>query len=330
MRNPGSRNDIGIHKSISFDISRVSGFIQSISLLAVLVLITSILSTRFFSYPNIINLIRQVSINLIISAGMTFVIISGEIDLSVGSLLILTSTVVAKLLVFMPVFPSVLLGLLIGPLFGYFHGIVISRGRVSSFIVTLGTLMIGRSLAFLITDGKVLHNIPKELTRIDHDTWLGLPIVTILVAVIYLLCHLVLRNSPYGKKIYSIGSDTRISRLVGIQVGNTKTTSFVICGFFASLSGIVILARIGAIQAYTGKGLELESIAAVVIGGTSLAGGEGSVIRTVIGVFIIGLIRNAMNLLHIDTFWQDFFTGAVIILAAAMDALRTRRMKRIG
>ena len=317
-----------VKHSLHYPIRRLFGFFQSVILLLVLILIISSISPAFFSYSNFSNLLRQLSINLIVAAGMTFIILAGEIDMSVGSVLVLTAIASAKLFSILPVFPAMLISLCIGPCFGFFHGILVTKGNVPSFIVTLGTLMIGRSAAFLITQGKVLRNIPLELKTLNNTTVFGLPAVILLIIVLYGICYIILSQTSYGKKIVATGTDANIAHLSGIHTDRIKISAFVMCSLFASFAGIVIIARIGAIQAHTGNGMELESIAAVVIGGTSLTGGEGGIIRTVIGVFIIGFMRNAVNLMHMSSFWQDFITGSIILLAALLDTTR-KKISRI-
>lgn len=304
-------------------------YLQSLIVLAVLFLLGAVITPRFLSPVNLNNLVKQQVSILLIAAGVTFVILTGELDMSVGSILVLSASITARLLEISGLAIAIPAGLVSGILIGMLNGILITRGRIPSFIATLGTLMIAKSLAFVITNGQVLFNIPDSLQYMGQHDILGIPMVVMMVIAVYLLCHLALDKTPFGKKIYAVGADSNSVRYSGIDTSSVKMRVFIISGFLSAVGGLFFLSRIGAIQAHAGAGLELDSIAAVVIGGTSLSGGSGGVIQTVIGVFIIGMTRNVLNLLHINTFWQDFFTGSIIIIASLFDISRQRKRSRI-
>jgi len=302
------------------------GLIQALAVLILLVVLISLFSPRFLTIINITNLMAQMGVNLIVAAGMTVVMISGEFDISVGSVVALTAAVSATLMQRYGIVPAVLVSLVIGPALGVFNGLVVTKGRIPSFITTLGTMMIARSLAFVTTGGKVVSNLPDSFKIIGQGQTFGIPNPFVIALVCYAIGWVLMTRTAFGKKVYAVGANRTVAMLSGIRADRVKIVCMMIVGFTASFAGNILLARIGAIQADTARGLEFEVIAAVVIGGTSLYGGQGNILRTIIGVVIIALIRNFLNLSRIDIFWQDFATGAIIVGAVLLDALQ----KRIG
>jgi len=302
------------------------GLIQALLVLAILVVVMSTLSPRFLSWINISNLMGQMAVNLIVAAGMTIVMIAGEFDISVGSVVALSAAVSAALMLQIGVIPAIAISLLIGPALGWVNGIVTTKGRIPSFIVTLGTLMMARSLAFVVTGGQVISDLPEGFKAIGKERIFNIPLPFVIAMATYAVGWFVLTRTAFGKRVYAVGANKMVATLSGIRADRVKIQAMMIVGFTASFAGNLLLARIGAIQADTARGLEFEVIAAVVIGGTSLYGGQGNILRTIIGVIIIALIRNFLNLSRIDIFWQDFATGAIIIAAVLLDALQ----KRVG
>jgi ribose/xylose/arabinose/galactoside ABC-type transport system permease subunit len=302
------------------------GLIQALAVLLVLVVVMSSLSPRFLSWINIANLMGQMAVPLIVAAGMTIVMIAGEFDISVGSVVALSAAVSATVMLQYGVVAGVLLSLLIGPASGWLNGMVTTKGRIPSFIVTLGTMMMARSLAFVVTGGKVVSDLPDAFKALGQARLAGVPLPFLIALLTYAVGWFVLTRTAFGKRVYAVGANRMVATLSGIRADRVKIHCMMIVGFTASFAGNLLLARIGAIQADTARGLEFEVIAAVVIGGTSLYGGQGNILRTIIGVIIIALIRNFLNLSRIDIFWQDFATGAIIIAAVLLDALQ----KRVG
>ena len=302
------------------------GLLQALAVLAVLIVIMSILSPRFLTWINIANLMGQMAVNLIVAAGMTIVMISGEFDISVGSVVALAAAVSAALMQQIGIVPAIILSLLIGPAIGFVNGVITTKGRIPSFIVTLGTLMMARSLAFVVTGGQVISNLPDAFKVLGQGRILNVPIPFLIALACYAVGWFVLSRTAFGKRVYAVGANRMVATLSGIHADRVKIQCMMIVGFTAAFAGNILLSRIGAIQADTARGLEFEVIAAVVIGGTSLYGGQGNILRTIIGVIIIALIRNFLNLSRIDIFWQDFATGAIIIAAVLLDALQ----KRVG
>ncbi|SFP76688.1 monosaccharide ABC transporter membrane protein, CUT2 family [Bradyrhizobium sp. Ghvi] len=305
-------------------IRRSYGLIQSVAVLLVLVVVMSIVSPRFASVINIQNLMAQMSAALIVAAGMTIVMINGEFDISVGAVLALTASIAGKLMPEIGITATFALALVVGPLFGRFAGVVVTRFGIPSFITTLGTMMIARSLAFVTTQGQVVSNVPEAFRILGLGRPLGIPMPFIIAILTILAGYVLLNHTAFGKKVYAIGANRNVAALSGINVDRIKIICLMICGLCASFAGMVLLARIGSIQADTARGLEFEVIAGVVIGGVSLSGGQGNILRVIIGVVVIALIRNFLNLARIDIFWQDFATGSIILAAVLLDALQKR------
>jgi ribose/xylose/arabinose/galactoside ABC-type transport system permease subunit len=339
---------------------RSYSLIQALGVLAILVVIMQIANERFLSPVNIGNLLGQMTVMLIVAAGMTLVIISGEFDVSVGSVVGLSAAVAGWIMVrWMPVASAadqvwwvialgLLLALLVGPLFGLFAGLVVTKARIPSFIVTLGTLMMARSLTLVVTQGQPIPDIPEVIRAFGQGRWVKLPLpfnfsgftesgaladllvwipiqnVVWIAVVVYAVMWFVLERTTFGKRVYAVGSNKTVAILSGIRADRVKILCFMIVGFTASLGGLVSLSRLGAVSPNTGEGLEFEVIAAVVIGGTSLYGGQGKVLRTIIGVVIIALTRNFLNLARIEIFWQGFATGTIILVAVLLEALQRR------
>jgi ribose/xylose/arabinose/galactoside ABC-type transport system permease subunit len=303
--------------------------VQTFSVFLLLFVTMSIFLPSFMTALNLMNIVRQLAVNLIVAAGMTIIILTGEFDISVGSVVCLSAVVVARLINVWGIIPATLFGLAVGLLFGWLHGIIVTKGRIPSFIATLGTSMIARSLAFVVSDGKVISDIPESFKVVGQQKLFGVPYTLFFVIAVYAAGYIMLTHTPFGKKIYAVGANRKAAMLSGINADRVKIIAFCMVGFLAALGGVLILSRMGAIQPYTARGLEFDVIAAVVIGGTSLSGGEGSILQTIIGIFIIGIIRNALNLSQINIFWQDFATGSIIIVAVLLDAFRKRMSERM-
>jgi ribose transport system permease protein len=260
---------------------------------------------------------------------MTLVLISGEIDISVGGSLGLITIVTAKVMLSWGIFAGVVFGILTGVIVGFFNGLIVIKGRIPSFIVTLGTMMMTRSIAYVITRGFSISGLPETYKKFYSMTFLKIPVVFFIVIIIYAIAYIFLTKSYFGKQIFAVGSNRKASDLSGINSGMIKFRSFVILGFLVGVAGVLLVSRLGGVQANTGTGFEFEIISAVIIGGCSLYGGEGNVLQSIIGVFIISLIRNGLNLSHLDLYWQEFVTGAVIIIAVLLDTWRVRMRERI-
>ncbi|MEP0324712.1 ABC transporter permease [Bauldia litoralis] len=341
-------------------VRRSYSLIQALAVLVILIVIMQSVNERFLSPVNVSNLLGQMTMMLIVAAGMTIVMISGEFDVSVGSVVGLSAAVGGWIMVrWMPVETSadqvwwvITLGLitplLVGPLFGLMAGLVVTKARIPSFIVTLGTLMMARSLTLVVTRGQPIPDIPDILRSFgqgrlvhlpfpfnfsgmaksgsiaDLFVWVQIQNIVWVAVVVYAVGWFVLERTTFGKKVYAVGSNRTVAVLSGIRADRIKILCMMIVGFTASLAGLVSLSRLGAVSPNTGEGLEFEVIAAVVIGGTSLYGGQGRILRTIIGVIIIALTRNFLNLARIEIFWQGFATGTIILAAVLLEALQRR------
>jgi ribose/xylose/arabinose/galactoside ABC-type transport system permease subunit len=285
-----------------------------------LMAILSVLSPSFAAVSNLLNIARQVSINAILAAGMTFVILTAGIDLSVGSVLAFSGAVMAGLLAAeLPLVVSIGVGLTLGTLLGLLNGVIITKGKVQPFIATLAMLTIARGATLVYTDGRPVTGLP------DAFVWLGagdigrIPVPVIIMALVFLGAHLILTRTVLGRYVYAIGGNEEAARLSGVNVIAYKTLVYGLSGLLAAVSAVILTARLNSAQPTAGAGYELDAIAAVVLGGTTLAGGEGSVGGTLLGAFIIGVINNGLNLLNVSAFYQQVVKGAVILLAVLLD-----------
>lgn len=297
-------------------------------LLALLVLaaVLSLLSNRFLTQSNIINVLRQISINAIIACGMTVVIISRGIDLSVGSLLAFTGVLGAGLAVG-GVNPYVAIGAALGAgvLLGTFNGAFIAYARIAPFIVTLAGLTIFRGMALAYTDGRPITGLPPVFFSLGYGTLLGIPAPIWVMVLMLGLTHTILRYTALGRAIYAIGGNEEAARLSGIPVARVKLFCYAFSGFTAALAAVILTGRLNSAQPSAGVMFELDAIAAVVVGGTSLFGGRGGVGGTLIGALIIGVINNGMNLLNVPSFYQQIVKGGVILAALLIERLFTQR-----
>ncbi|OFI01505.1 ribose transport system permease protein RbsC [Clostridium acetireducens DSM 10703] len=288
--------------------------------LIVLCIVISIITPKFLTITNIINVLTQVSVNAIIAVGMCFVILTGGIDLSVGSTLAVSGAIAASMVYKgANVFTAMVVALIIGALIGLFNGIIISKGRIQAFIVTLASMTIFRGVTYVYTEGTPISGLSESFMIIGNDKILGIPLPVIIMFLVLFIAWYLLSQTRYGRYVYALGGNEDSSRLSGINTDKIKTLVYVICGATAALSGIIVTSRIGSASPNAGVGFELDAIAAVVLGGTSLAGGEGSVIGTILGAMIIGVLNNGLNIMNVSPFYQSIVKGFVILLAVMLD-----------
>ncbi len=285
--------------------------------------VLSVLEPAFLTSYNILNILRQTSVIGIMAVGMTFVILTAGIDLSVGSILALTGVICAGLEHRgWPVLLVVVATLALGSLIGAINGIVITKGKVTPFVVTLGAMSIARGLAHIYTDGQPISGFGDAFRFIGSEKILLIPVPVIIFAATVLVAAFVLRHTTLGRYSYAIGGNEEAVRLSGIPVDRYKTAVYAICGLTAALGAVVLTSRLNAGESIAGTGYELDVIAAVVIGGTSLMGGRGSVWGTLVGALLIGTINNGMNLLSISSYYQLVVKGLIIVAAVLLDRLR--------
>ncbi|HEY8542647.1 MAG TPA: ABC transporter permease [Pseudothermotoga sp.] len=299
--------------------------------LIALVIFTAVLNPRFLTLFNLQSLGRQIAIFGILAVGETFVIISGggAIDLSAGSVVALSGVTVAWLMKHqVPVWLSILLILLFSAGIGMWHGFAATKMRVPAFIVTLGTLTIARGMAAVITKGWPIVGLPKSFLTIGQGDWLGVPIAVWIFGICALILHFVLRKTVYGKHLRATGGNEVAARFSGVNVDRVRFVAFTTCSVLSGLVGIIVASRLSQGQPGVGSSYELYAIASSVIGGTSLAGGEGTVIGAMIGASIISLLWNALVMLNVSTYWHNVVIGIVIVVAVTLDVLRKRLAKQ--
>ena len=288
--------------------------------LLIIIITFSFLSPVFFTIPNLLNILQQSSINALIALGMTLVIISGGIDLSVGPAAALSAVLGATMMVAgVPVPLAILATLGIGAICGVFSGSLVAYAGLQPFIVTLGGLSLFRAIALIYTGGNPVFGIPTEFRSLINSEIFGIPTPIVIVAVIALVLWTVMNKTPLGEYILAVGGNEEAARVAGVPVQRTKVTVFVISGTLASLASLILIGRLGAAEPTIGNLWELDAIAAAAIGGASLMGGKGSVVGTIIGAIILGALRNGLTLLNIQAFYQLLATGLIIIIAMLID-----------
>ncbi len=292
----------------------------------IIVLISSIFSDVFFSHTNITNLLRQVSGIGIISMGMLLVILTGGIDLSVGSVVALTSVLCGYFLQFMPLPVALACSVIAGIMVGSFSGYLVSVHRMAPFIATLAAMTIARGTGFIISKGSpiIIGTAGSGLTDFGTGSFIGIPYPVFLMFAIFFLVFFILKYTVFGRLIIAIGSNEEAVRLSGIKLKYYKFAVYGMTGGFAALAGIISTSRTGVGSPIIGMGLELDVIAAVVIGGASLSGGKGTAVNTLLGVLILGIIGNLMNLQNVPSYPQQVIKGLIIIAAVLMQGYKSR------
>jgi ribose/xylose/arabinose/galactoside ABC-type transport system permease subunit len=287
-----------------------------------LCLLLWILTPHFLTVPNALNVMEQTSINAIVAVGMTYVIISGGIDLSVGSVLALSGVVLAAALkADWPAPLAIAAGLGVGAATGSINGLVIAFGRLPPFIMTLGMMSVARGAALLATDGRPISGFDAGFRSIATGRVLGVPAPIVLTLAIYAIAHFVLSRTRFGRYVYGIGGNEEATRLSGVNVRFHKTMVYVVSGLTSAIAAVLLTARLNTAQPIAGIMYELDAIAAVVIGGTSLSGGDGHLGGTLIGALTMGVLRNGLNLLGVSSFLQQLVIGVVIIVAVLVDVM---------
>ncbi|MEW6511424.1 MAG: ribose ABC transporter permease [Bacteroidota bacterium] len=287
------------------------------------------LSPYFFTPDNLLNVTLQASITAIIAAGMTFVILTGGIDLSVGSIVAFAGIITAGVLkVDLPAGVALALALAVGlgagALAGAFAGFCITKFNITPFIVTLATMTIARGGAFVVTDGRPVWELPEIFAFLGNGRILAVPVPSIIMALTFIASHIVLTRTRFGRHVYAVGGNIEAARLAGIRTHGVLNRVYILSGMLAALSGILLASRMNSGQPMAGMSYELDVIAAVVVGGTSLSGGKGSIVGTFIGAMLIAVLRNGLNLLNVGSYVQQVIVGAVILLAVMVDQLRRR------
>ena len=293
----------------------------------VVCVVLSLITPRFLTVSNLMIIVTQVSINALLAFGVTFVIITGGIDLSIGST-VAVSGVVAAMFAHpdtYPVIVPVLAGLAAGLLLGAFNGLVITKSKVPPFIVTLGTMTIGRGLALILSKGRPISNLSDSFNFIGGGQLLGIPTPIIILIVFFFICSVLLRKTVLGRYMYAVGGNEQAAKASGIQINKVKMAVYTLSGGLAALAGILLTSRITTGQPNAGVGFELDAIAAAIIGGTSTSGGTGTMTGTLIGALLIGVISNGLDLLNVTSYYQQVVMGIIIIGAVVLDSLNQQK-----
>ena len=288
--------------------------------------VMTVLSPYFLTTGNLSNLMKQVAIVAILAAGQTVVIISGGIDLSVGSVLALSAVTTGSLIDagYSPGLAAAA-GIFVGTLCGLINGVVISHGKIAPFIATLGMLGIARGMALVITKGVSYMVLIPFFDFIGSGTIVGIPVPIIIVAIVFVSIAVMLKKTVFGRYIYAIGNSAHIAKLGGINVAKNQIIIYTLSGFLASVAAMIMIGRLASTPPHVAQGAELQAIAAVIIGGTSFAGGSGGVGLTLVGAMIMAMITNGLNILGVSSYWQQVFIGLIIIAAVWFDRLKARR-----
>lgn len=294
--------------------------------LVMIMAVFAILVPGFLSERNLLNILQQSSINACLALGMTLVIISGGIDLSVGPTAALSAVLSASLMVVgVPVPLAIAAGLGLGMLCGLFNGFMVAVVGLQPFIVTLGTLSTYRALALIYTGGNPVLGLPPDFRAIFNGAIFGLPIPVVIVAGVALIAGIVLKKTPFGEYLLAVGGNEEAAHIAGVPIARTKITAYVISGLLAALAAMILIGRLGAAEPILGNLWELDAIAAAAIGGASLMGGKGSVVGTILGAVILGAMRNGLTLMNVQSFYQLLATGLIILAAMLIDRMTRGR-----
>lgn len=298
----------------------------SLVFLFVLIIVLSIMSPAFRTYQNFLSLLRQSAVNGLIAFGMTLVILTGAIDLSVGGVLGLTAMLCAAFIkgtfgFMMPPPVAMILALVIGGIFGFISGSLVSFGKLQPFIATMATMIIYQGITLIISDGKPISGVGRSgsLYFIGKGSVLGIPTQVIILAIAFVVFYFILNRTAYGRHIYAIGSNEKAANLAGISSHKTTISVYVISGVMSALAGLILLSRLSSAQPTLGDGYELDAIAAAALGGTSMNGGTGKISGTLIGVLIIAVLSNGLNIIGLSSYYQNVAKGIVIIVAVLGD-----------
>ncbi len=306
-------------------LKNVSNTVVVLAALIVLCIALSVSSPYFATQSNLINIVLQAAINATLACGMTFVILTGGIDLSVGSVVAFAGILLGAMLKSDVPLGVALLGcVLIGGICGLINGLLVTRINLPAFIATLGMMSIARGGALYIADGRAISGFSGKLNFIGSGTVLGIPVMILIMAVTFAIGMFILRFTRAGRYIYAIGGNAEATRLSGINTNRYTVLVYIICGLTAGLAAVLLTARLDSAQPVAGEGYELDAIAATVIGGTSMSGGEGRLSGTIIGALFIAVLNNGLNLLNVSSYIQQIVIGLVIICAVTFDRLRSK------
>nr|WP_245917552.1 ribose ABC transporter permease [Bacillus canaveralius] len=312
-----------LQNRFSFDRMRQYGLILSLFLLC---LVMTFLTDNFLTVSNLMNVARQISVTAIAAVGMTLVIIIGGIDLSVGSILALSGVMAATMYtnVESPVL-AIIVAIAVGGAVGFFNGFVTAKGMIAGFITTLATMSAVRGFSFIYTEGVPVSVTSPNFTFIGTGYFLSIPVPIIIMIIVLAFGFYLMNRTRFGRYIYAIGGNEQTSKWSGLKVDRIKIYVYMLSGLLTGLAGVILASRLASGQPFAGQGFELDVIAAVIVGGTSLAGGKGNISGTIIGVMLIGILSNGLTLLNVDSYYQMVIKGGIIILAVLIDSLGRRK-----
>ena len=303
--------------------TKINGSIRKLGplfALMVIVIIIAIASPVFLQPNNLMNIIVQVAVIAVIASGATFIILTGGIDLSVGAVMAFSGVLAAGVMRDTGnVFLAIVTCIGVSVLFGILTGVLVTVGKIPPFVATLGTMSIARGLSFVFTGGKPISGFPASFRFMGAGSVFGIPMMIITTIILYLLLNFILKKTPFGRITLALGSNEEATKLTGIRTKKYKIYVYTLAGVLTGIGSLMYIGRINSGHPNSGQGYELDAIAAVVIGGTSLSGGKGTILGTIIGALIMGVIRNGLNLLNIDPYYQSVVLGIVIILAVLID-----------
>lgn len=298
----------------------LTGQFRTAFILIILMITATILSPVFLTAPNLLNVLLEVAVTAILAIGETFIIINGEIDLSVGAIVGLSGAITAGILQHSNLGVALIVCILIGAGAGLLNGILVTYGKVPSFIATLGTMTAFSGLTLVYTGGNPIAITSNGFQNLGQGYLLGVPIPVWFMVVLYVLFWFLLHRTYYGRYIFAVGGNREASRLSGINVFQVKNIAFLLTGILSAVAGVLLTARLNSAEPTTGSGLEMDAITAVILGGTSLAGGKGTLLGTIFGAIILGVLDDGMNLLNVSAFYQNVVKGIIIILAVLLDS----------
>ena len=308
--------------------TKLKSYSRELAVLAailILVLVFTILDKSYFTITNLIDIIELSNINSLIAIGITFTIITGGIDLSVGSIFAIVIVTVGHLCVAQvnPIF-AIILGALLGTLMGSINGLLITKMHLQPFIATLGTMSVYRGIAYVVTGGWPVIGIPNSYRYIFISNFYEIPSSVIVMLIFAFITHIILKKLRVGNYLFAIGGNEEAAKLSGVNVNITKITAYAMCGLGSALAGMIMLANLGTGEPATGQGYELEAIAAAAIGGASLSGGKGSIVGTLLGSILLAALKIGLIVIGVDTFYQFIVTGAIIVIAAYFEVIQKK------
>lgn len=328
---PTEQEKIRPLQSSGKSIGRFFRFQEAGLLVAILVfgLLITLVNPTFIKPENLVNLARVSAFTFIVAGGLTFCLVGGGLDLSVGSIYGAGGILTAYALVHgIPVIPSILIGLGISVAIGIVNGLIITRFRIPPLIVTLGMMYAARGLVMVISKGDPIYRFPEAFNQIGQGSFLGVPNPILIAIAFGIVCHVVLENTRFGYAVHALGGSEEAARVCGINVSRVKFWLYVITGLCAGFTGLLMASRLGSSHPNSGVGLEMVAISSVIIGGTSLFGGVGTIFGTLLGAFLLNMITNGIVIMGVDLYWQNVVVGAVIVLAVGIDQFRRTRLWR--